>query len=693
MAAFALALAVLLAAAVTVRVVNDAADPVLDTDRMLVLPFRATVNDSSLGYLREGLVDLVAASLGSTEGPHAVDPRSAVSAWNRIAARGAVTERAMYDAARNSGAGQLMRGEIVRAGAGQIVLSARLSSVSDRRHVASALITGSPDSIPALVERLLARLLVQRSGEHSARVSAVTNAAPAALRAFLQARAEQRRGNNVVATQLYANALESDSAFALAGLELLLASGRLLRWSVISLDGTRQTQFVAAGSSAPAAREHLENTIQMAWRERAQLGAADLAMLTAVRGDYPRAAAAAELLQLWEKAATYDRPEAHYAVGLILLNQGPSLGITNARVRARTSFARALGADSGYTAALAGLVEVAAIDRDRSELRRLARLYLQRDAAGSQASYVRWRTAGVLGDRTLLQHRDSFFHALDTPTLDRIALVSQMDAVRIDDADAANAERIARINGPQDQHTTMHRAHMLALNRGRPAQALRFTTLKREAESTNDFKWGFAIRDALFWDGDRTAAEEAVRGFEAELRELRKAQKYRRAPILSLALWRISHGDTTGVAAAIRDIRNEPALAQAQMLDVLLAMAIRRADLPAALLKLDSIALLGCCSFPHFINLVSARAHEQQGDRKGALAAIRRGYWLYPPEYLSTYLREEGRLAALLGERAAAVRAYKHYLALRSKVEPSLSGEVNRVRRELARLEAIDDQR
>ncbi len=86
-------------------------------------------------------------------------------------------------------------------------------------------------------------------------------------------------------------------------------------------------------------------------------------------------------------------------------------------------------------------------------------------------------------------------------------------------------------------------------------------------------------------------------------------------------------------------------------------------------------------------NLVVARLRETQGDLKGALEAVRRRiYFLGPPLYLSSYLREEGRLAALTGDRQGAIRAYEHYLALRSEPEPSLKPEADRVRAELAKL-------
>jgi hypothetical protein len=86
-------------------------------------------------------------------------------------------------------------------------------------------------------------------------------------------------------------------------------------------------------------------------------------------------------------------------------------------------------------------------------------------------------------------------------------------------------------------------------------------------------------------------------------------------------------------------------------------------------------------------NLVVARLKEARGDLQGALAATRRRIYFYAePLFLSTYLREEGRLAALTGDRAGAIRAYQHYLALRSDPDPALKPEVTQVRAELAGL-------
>ena len=55
----------------------------VDPAVVAIAPFRVAAADSSLGYLREGLVDLLAAKLGGEAGVRPVDPRSVLSVWRR----------------------------------------------------------------------------------------------------------------------------------------------------------------------------------------------------------------------------------------------------------------------------------------------------------------------------------------------------------------------------------------------------------------------------------------------------------------------------------------------------------------------------------------------------------------------------------------------------------------------------------
>jgi hypothetical protein len=65
----------------------------------------------------------------------------------------------------------------------------------------------------------------------------------------------------------------------------------------------------------------------------------------------------------------------------------------------------------------------------------------------------------------------------------------------------------------------------------------------------------------------------------------------------------------------------------------------------------------------------------------------RRAHAIGANYYESAWQREVGRLAAIVGEREAAIRAYRIYLIRRSNPEPALAAEVAHVRAELTRLE------
>jgi hypothetical protein len=92
-------------------------------------------------------------------------------------------------------------------------------------------------------------------------------------------------------------------------------------------------------------------------------------------------------------------------------------------------------------------------------------------------------------------------------------------------------------------------------------------------------------------------------------------------------------------------------------------------------------------AFEDFANLEVARLRERQGNIPAALSAVRRRpYSYHTTDYLASHLRQEGRLAALSGDTAGAIRAYRHYLALRSDPEPALRPVVEAVRAELAKL-------
>ena len=125
----------------------------------------------------------------------------------------------------------------------------------------------------------------------------------------------------------------------------------------------------------------------------------------------------------------------------------------------------------------------------------------------------------------------------------------------------------------------------------------------------------------------------------------------------------------------------------ASVLDAMLADVEHRSDATRALERVDSLEQLGP-PLSVWGNLVVARLWERHGEPRRALAAVRRRPYHFEPGriLLAVFLREEGRLAALTGDREGAIRAYQHYLVLRSDPEPSVKPEVDQARAELARL-------
>jgi len=111
-----------------------------------------------------------------------------------------------------------------------------------------------------------------------------------------------------------------------------------------------------------------------------------------------------------------------------------------------------------------------------------------------------------------------------------------------------------------------------------------------------------------------------------------------------------------------------------------------------ALERLDSIATARPPTNAHIAfaaNVMAARLHEAAGDNAAALEAVRRrprSLELGAAVGLSTLLREEGRLAAAVGDTRGAIRAYSAYLILRADAAPAFADDVADVRRRLVAL-------
>jgi len=203
---------------------------------------------------------------------------------------------------------------------------------------------------------------------------------------------------------------------------------------------------------------------------------------------------------------------------------------------------------------------------------------------------------------------------------------------------------------------------------------------------------------------DTVAGAKAVGQLQRFVDTLRASDlESRRTRWLSQAViqfWRAAHGDYSGLdrtAAEGKPLLGSPkapgyAQDHALLVDMLEAIAeSRRKGEVAALTRLDSAIARGQTnsSFARAMaTLATARLWEEKGDLAAARRALRRVPIDYsnPSEGRAIIAREEGRIAALLGDRQAAIAAYQRYLRFRANAEPELVPERERIKTELQRL-------
>ena len=278
----------------------------LDDRALAVLPFRVASADPSHHYLREGMVDLIAAKL-SGEDLRALEPRTMLDAWRKAGGtdENDLSRDASLNLARQLKAGRALLGDVVGT-PNHIVLSVSLLGVEKGDQIARVSVEGAPDSLASLVNQLALQLMTQTSGEAAARMTTLSSTSLPALRAYLDGQARLRRGDAQTAAKDFDRALKEDSTFALAGLGLRLATG----WYGDPQLGNRG--------------------IDIAWREKARLSARDQALLVALAG--PRYPERSSNLDLYKSREQYlsmapDNAEAWYLLADQIFHFGSAMGI------------------------------------------------------------------------------------------------------------------------------------------------------------------------------------------------------------------------------------------------------------------------------------------------------------------------------------------------------------------------------
>jgi TolB-like protein len=656
--------------------------PSLDPGVVAVLPFRVLSSDPSLGYLSEGMVELLAVKFTGTGGPRAVDPQSALFAAERLGGPDALEREASLSLARSLGAGLVSIGSIVVTPAGLTINASMLESATGRQRAAAS-VEGPPDQLPALVDRLAAALLSLSAGEAEQRLPSLTQTPWPALMAYLEGRAAHRRGEFETAGRQYERAFELDSTFALAALNRALA----IQW----LNDPRWL-----------------DALEMAWNRRDRLSPRELLLIQAYGGpNFPAPSTMTELIHAAERATRElpERAEAWYWLGDRLFHQGDWIGWPDAHAEAVRHLERAIALDSTLPEPIIHMVEIGAVDGDTAAVRRFSHLYFRADQDSETARSLRWLSAHVLGDTATLRQLRAGIDTMSSAVLRNVLQASEAPGGPLEDAAAIAAELRGRHAPRAERLANLMRVVRHELARGRPSSAE--SALAEWERVAGQTRHPDRIVTALYWGGDAAAAERSLGTLERIAAEPGDDADGERANALcSLGQWHLWHGRTEQGGELTRRLREllgglDPERALIERLDVctrvleaLVRVQQHDAGARSAVERLDGYFRAGPMEALYRIGdpdsgfslespIIMARLWEALGEPERALAAIRRRH---NPYFEPSILEQHARLEAEAGERDVAILYYQHYLRLLADPEPALLPRVEAVR---ARLHAL----
>ncbi|HEX5820018.1 MAG TPA: hypothetical protein VFY20_14115, partial [Gemmatimonadales bacterium] len=580
----------------------------------------------------------------------------------------------------------------------ELTLSGTLLRVSDGAVVANGSVAGAPDSVAVLVNRLTARLLSLEAGEERERLDGLATTSLEALQDYLAGQKAYRRGEYDTAMDLYGRALGRDSNFVQAVFGLVKTNP--LIGSVSRVEGLR--------------------AIATVWRLRERLSTRDVALLrsmTFVGPNYPGPSSHAEIIAQAERAAAGapDSPEQWLQLGYGLAQYGAVASIPDWPRRAAEALDRAVALDSGFAPAVQARLFLTTRASDPVTTRRLMAAMEAPVRQGFADATTLWSAAVLMGDsaaarRWRSQDGDStginFFHQAV-----KLSLHSVQVGLPLADARWANETLRRRGATDRQRNSAWLGERAVAFAEGR---LVTFSPLDGGGEA-----WNVAhlTTQSMVEPAYRAQALAMTAGDDPELHRYRSEGAPLEWPPIRdcfVELLRVDMGDSSTTRRAIRQLREFAALdapplpphlwgpIEMRICPLLLeAMLENGRDRTAGsrLEALDALMrdgprwlTLGPPAVPVVAaNWTIARLREAQGDLPRALAAIRRRENNYYPGYLWTlpaFLRQEGRLAALVGDSAGARAAYDHYLTLRTAPDEPFRAQRDSVVAERASLEA-----
>ncbi len=654
------AMAVAAAAFFGLRGTGSTPEADLDPNLIAVLPFAVSGPDLPAS---DGMVYLLAAHYTGDGGPRAIDPRSAIAAWERRVGEGAAAARAI---AREMGAGQYLLGSAVQTGR-TLVLSAEVSRL-DLAESEPFSVEGPVDSLTGLIEELAGKLLAGNAGLTGRRASYLPRSLDA-IRAYVDGRAALRRSAWDEALSEFGQAIAIDSNFTLAQLGFIEAAG----WT----------------TSVPV--EGLPRIKELAWEARSRLAPRDRAMLVGYTGGKgPAPSSGADWLEGWQAAVAEfpDLAEAWNWLGEAYVHVGDPLSEEDNLEAAKRAFGQAMELDPGISSPMIHTIEFAAVAQDSLEADRLLDRYLAVDPTPSFLNlyrpYSRDDSAGVLAmlDSLPIQGFELVVtFAYDALTSGRqLGLMDSLFAVALRNTAGKSRQRVEN----------WHASILLALGRPRAAErATRLTTTLTDVDLVKFDAFESPTPGAVPAAVDRLTRRALGPSATSVASRI---QQYDAACLV--AQWRLVRQPGAPVAEFLDRMRRgvattdrygapEASPACLKILEAMIAVRDGAPNAEALVTALDTI-LLRSPPRSNRGTLIVARLLDRLGRTAEAYRSASRGGG--DLVLMSAYRRERGRLAAKLGMRDEAVEAYQLYLTARRDPEAALIPQRDSVKAELAAL-------
>jgi len=651
--------------------------PPLDPDVLAVLPFTAAGDSEVLADLANDLPLLFYWKITGEFGPRAVEPKLVHAEWNRVGGSPDMppTESDAIQAARNLAAGQLIRGTVMGT-EDAMEIHASLVDIETGTTTPPSIQRGPYADWPRLVDQLVIDLLANHYEELVDRIPRLGAYKPEAVQAYLAGvRTWNRQQGDYEDVDYFREAVERDSTFVLAAM---------------------------AGFFAGETDEYLA---KIAWENRDALSPRDRAILTAGAGKlFGVILSIRDEIDAWERVLELD-PEsfqANYELAEAYMGAGNEVGVADRLSRVKRHAQRALLQDPDFLMLRWKLSEAALLEGDSATIAEQLAAF---DRIADPESCGRARRHGQARAFGFdLEPLSDEFGGLGSGCEVRAiiegaimtgrSLALAREATRAFD-EAGGPTYIPRFAALYWGWHDMWMKYM-----GRPY----FDSFESPPPRTDDLLANIGVvREAIHIGIPDDFTAHSLRLLRQVASQEPSSDSDREdagAARCWLSQWNLSRGDTTGVSATVRHLRDEVPVPTffSGCAALLEAWRLRVTGLPhaAAMNSYDSLARRAPVyrqegptgEFWPILNLPLVRWLREDGDYERALAAARRGrpgapmaamfFWGYD----IVFLREQAPLHAMVGDTAAAIQAYEWYLAFREQANGPWLLQLDSVRAE-----------